>query len=223
MILIPVKNLAFAKQRLAPVLDQTRRTELAHAMLEDIFDAIACAPSKPPAAVVTGDAFATALARRHGFQVIADNENAGETEAIAMATSVCQQRGAGFTLVLPGDIPLITPAEIEAILSAAPTEGTVLVPAADGRGTNAVLRSPPALFPLRFGNDSFEPHRAAAEATGKPCVILKLPGIALDVDNGADASLLLDREVTSRAQKLLRQWDIAKSWKASTRAESSGR
>jgi 2-phospho-L-lactate guanylyltransferase len=222
MILIPVKNLAFAKQRLAPVLDQTRRTELAHAMLEDIFDAIASTPSKPPAAVVTGDSFATALARRHGFEVIADNENAGETEAIAMATTVCRQRGARFTLVLPGDIPLITPGEIEAVLSAAPPEGTVLVPAADGRGTNAVLRSPAALFPLRFGNDSFVPHRAAAEATGKPCVILKLPGIALDVDNGADAAMLLGHEVTSRAQRLLREWDTAKSWKASARAKSPG-
>jgi 2-phospho-L-lactate guanylyltransferase (CobY/MobA/RfbA family) len=40
MILIPVKNLANAKQRLASILDQPTRTELAQAMLFDVLHAV---------------------------------------------------------------------------------------------------------------------------------------------------------------------------------------
>ncbi len=213
MILIPVKNLDSAKQRLSAVLDPACRTQLARAMLEDVLDAVAGVRSRPPVALVTGDDFALELASRNNFEVIEDRENLGETEAIAMATEICRKRGADFTLVIPGDIPLITSGEIAAVLAAAPAEGSVLVPAADGRGTNAILRRPCTLFPLRFGNDSFLPHRAAAEATGKPCVILELPGIALDIDRAADVALLLRRKVTTRAQRLLHEWQVGRAWK----------
>jgi 2-phospho-L-lactate guanylyltransferase len=82
----------------------------------------------------------------------------------------------------------------------------VLVPAGDGRGTNAAFRRPADLFPLRFGNDSFKPHHAAAQATGRPCVILQLPGIAVDVDNPADLQQLVALPGDTRAQRLLREW-----------------
>ena len=113
------------------------------------------------------------------------------------------------TLVIPGDIPLIQSWELEKIIAAAPAEGSVLVPAADGRGTNAIFRRPAGLFPARFGNDSFKPHHAAAQATGKPCVVLSLPGIALDVDNPEDLRTLAAAPGETRAQRLIRQWDLA--------------
>ena len=102
-------------------------------------------------------------------------QNPGETGAIEMATQICVERGVASTLVIPADIPLMQSWELAEILKQAPAEGSVLVPAADGRGTNAAYRSPAALFPLRFGNDSFKPHHAAAQATNKPCVVLQSP------------------------------------------------
>ncbi len=213
MILVPVKNLDGAKQRLASVLEQPRRTELARAMLEDVLEAIAQCPARPRVSLVTSDPLAQELAAKHRFEVIQDPQNEGETAAIEMATRVCHQTGAEFTLVLPGDIPLITADEVAALLAAAPKKGSVLVPSADWRGSNAVLRRPCALFPLRFGNDSFQPHRAAAEASGHPCVVLELPGIALDVDRPGDLLLLLRRKVTTRAQRLLHEWQLGRRWK----------
>ena len=58
MILIPVKNLKDAKQRLASVLDQPERTELARAMLADVTEAIASWKSRPEVAMVTCDSYA---------------------------------------------------------------------------------------------------------------------------------------------------------------------
>jgi len=210
MILVPVKNLAHAKQRLAPILSPEERLALAHAMCEDVLQALARWQNRPAVAVITSDPFARDLAARFDFDVVADDQNAGETSAIEMATAVCRGRGAGSTLVVPADIPLIEGAELQKIADSAPAGGAVLVPDAAGRGTNAAWRSPGDLFPLRFGNDSFLPHLAAAKATGLPCVVLELPGIARDVDRPEDLRELAAASGVTRSQKLVRSWDLEK-------------
>ena len=208
MILVPIKNTASAKHRLAAVLDQSSRTQLAQAMLHDVLTALHKWKERPAVGIVTSDPYAVRLAGEYGFVIIPDPDNPGETGAIEMATQVCVDRGEDSTLVIPGDIPLIQGWELEEILKHAPAQGSVLVPAADGRGTNAAYRSPANLFPLRFGNDSFKPHRAVAQGTGKPCIILELPGIAVDVDNPSDLRQLLELPGKTRAQQLARGWNI---------------
>ena len=206
MILVPVKSLSSAKQRLAGILDQPSRTALAQAMLYDVLTTLHRWHNRPQVAVVTSDPFATNLATEYRFEVMPDSDNPGETGAIEMATRICVERGVKSTLVIPADIPLIEAWELEEILKKAPAEGSVLVPAGDGRGTNAAFRCPANLFPLRFGNDSFKPHHAAAEASGKPCVVLNLPGIAVDVDNPPDLEELLAAPGETRAQRFAREW-----------------
>jgi 2-phospho-L-lactate guanylyltransferase len=177
-------------------------------MLHDVLEVLSSWQGRPEVAIVSCDSFALSLANTYGFEVIADHKNTGETDAIEMATRVCEMRGLD-TLVIPADIPLIQPWELQSIMDAAPATGSVLVPAGDGRGTNAVLRRPAALFPLRFGNDSFKPHLAAAQASQNPCIVLQLPGIAVDVDNPADLRQLIDLPGETRAQRLARQWDFS--------------
>jgi 2-phospho-L-lactate guanylyltransferase len=207
MILVPVKNLADAKQRLSSVLSPDERFALAQAMCEDVLQALAHWQGRPAVAVVTSDLFARDLAERFQFDVVAD-DNSGETSAIEMATVVCRGRGAHSTLVVPADIPLIEAAELQKIVDNAPRDGAVLVPDAAGRGTNAAWRAPGDLFPLRFGNDSFLPHLAAAKATGLPCVVLELPGIARDVDRPEDLRELAAAAGERRSQKLVRSWNL---------------
>lgn len=210
MILVPVKNLSGAKQRLASVLSHAQRTELARAMLQDVLHALSQLRPLPTVALVTGDEFAVNAASHFGFEVIPDRDNPGETAVIEMATQEAEKRGAEFTLVIPADLPLITREEIAALLNAAPAEGSVLAPASDGRGTNAILRRPASLFPCRFGNDSFLPHWAAARATKKPCIVLEdLPGVALDVDRPEDLTQVAAVPGNTRTQRLLRQWKMA--------------
>jgi 2-phospho-L-lactate guanylyltransferase len=211
VILVPVKDLSAAKQRLAAVLDQSARTALAQAMLHDVLATLHGWKNRPPVALVTSDGYAVKLAAEYEFEVIPDPDNPGETGAIEVATRICLERGAESTLVIPADIPLIQSWELGEILKHAPAEGSVLVPAADGRGTNAAFRRPANLFPLRFGNDSFKPHHAAALATGRPCIVLNLPGIAVDVDNPSDLQQLLASPGETRAQSLARNYARAGS------------
>ena len=187
-------------------------------MLHDVLSAVHRWSNRPAVGIVTSDPYATKLAEEFRFEVIPDPDNPGETGAIEMATRICVERREESTLVIPADIPLIEPWELEEIFKRAPDCGTVLVPAGDGRGTNAAFRRPADLFPLRFGNDSFKPHHAAAQVTGKPCIVLELPGIAVDVDNPSDLQQLISLPGDTRAQKLARAWALEQR----LFAESSG-
>ena len=207
MLLIPVKNLVNAKQRLSLVLDQPERTELAQTMLLDVITAVAS--SNTDISLVTSDPYALELAQQFRFEIIHETSNPGQTGAIEMATHVCENRGIETTIVIPADIPLIQTDELSQVIAAAPEEGTVIVPASDGRGTNAILRNPAGLIPLRFGNDSFKPHHAAACATGKPCVVLSFRGIGLDIDNPSDLVDLACAAGETRSQLLVRKWGFA--------------
>jgi 2-phospho-L-lactate/phosphoenolpyruvate guanylyltransferase len=212
IILIPVKGFKAAKQRLASVLSLEERSAFARAMLEDVLCSITAGADHPRVALITGDSEAQQLAARFGLEIIEDREVSGETQAVAMATRVCIERGATSILVIPGDIPLVEAREIQVVLSALPeppeTPGVVLVPAHDGRGTNAALLRPPGLVELRFGNDSFEPHLRAARESSQLCEILRLRGIGLDIDNPAELAQLLKVETRTESQKLLRSWKV---------------
>jgi 2-phospho-L-lactate guanylyltransferase len=184
---VPVKDTATAKQRLAPALTQAQRQALALAMLEDVLAALAEAPGLARRLLVTIDPEANRLAARYGFDCIADGAEDGHTGAVTAAARRLAAEGVGAMLTLPGDIPLVTPDEIGHLIAARkPAPSFTIAPSHDEKGSNAVLLSPPDAVPLRFGDDSFFPHLAAAEARGIAPSVVHLPGIALDIDNPAD-------------------------------------
>ena len=217
-LLIPVKNLSNAKQRLGEALDQEHRSLLAEAMLRDVLTAAAGVADRLDLYLVTGDAQARRLRAAFGFGVIEDTRNESETAAIEMATAWCEERGYDTAVVLPGDVPLTTSAELRRVLDSAPEEGAVFVPAYDRRGSNCILRRPASIIPLRFGDDSFLPHCEAMKKTGKPLVILELPGIGLDIDNPHQLELLVGRAGDTHAQRLLRSWGVGSENRAALEA-----
>ncbi len=206
ILLIPVKDLSNAKQRLGAALDQQHRSQLAEAMLRDVLTAASGVRSRIDVALVTGDERAKEMAAEFGFLVIEDTHNESETAAIEMATAWCEAQGYDTTVVIPGDIPLARSEELQQALDAAPEEGMVLAPAYDRRGSNCILRRPASIIPLRFGNDSFLPHCEAMQRTGKALVILEFAGIGLDIDNPHELEMLMTRQGDTHAQRLLRTW-----------------
>ena len=183
---MPVKEFVGAKQRLASLLTPEQRQALAAAMLEDVLAALVDAPLAG-VVVNTVDPLATELARRYGARVITDGARDGHSGAVAAMARLLGEEGRAGMLTVPGDIPRVSAAEIAAIIAARrPAPSVTIVPAHDERGSNAVLCSPPMVMPLRFGDDSFLPHLAAARALGIEPTIVKLPGVGLDIDRPAD-------------------------------------
>jgi 2-phospho-L-lactate guanylyltransferase len=183
---VPVKEFAGAKQRLASLLTPERRQALAAAMLEDVLAALVNAPLAG-IMVNTVDPIAGELACRYGARVVTEGARDGHTGAVMAMARILDAEGRAGMLTVPGDIPRVTAAEIAAIIEARrPSPSVTIVPAHDERGSNAVLCLPPTVMQLRFGDDSFLPHLAAARALGIEPTIVKLPGIGLDIDQPQD-------------------------------------
>jgi 2-phospho-L-lactate guanylyltransferase len=201
---VPVKELDRAKERLAPVLPPERRRALMLAMLEDVLAALTAAPALRGLAVVTVDAAARRLAARYGARIIVIGARDGHSGAVTAAARLLAAEGCPGMLTVPGDIPLVTPAEITQLLAAhRPSPAFTITPSRDEKGSNAIICSPPDAVPLRFGEDSFFPHLRAAEACGIRPTVLRLPGIALDVDTPEDLASLTLVTAATRAHALL--------------------
>jgi 2-phospho-L-lactate guanylyltransferase len=201
---VPVKELERAKMRLAPLVPPEVRQALMLAMFEDVLAAVATAQGLDGLAVVTVDAAARRLANRYGARIIEIGARDGHTGAVTAAARLLAGEGCPGMLTLPGDIPLVTASEISQLLEAhAPQPAFTIVPSRDERGSNAIICSPPDAVPLRFGEDSFFPHLAAAEACGIRPTVLRLQGIALDLDTPEDLAAFARLPSPTRARAVL--------------------
>ena len=199
---LPAKNFDDAKQRLAGALNEGERRDLFAAMFEDVLETLCAVDGLAGVLVVTRDATATAIARRHGADVLPEAANRGQTAAVEAAAAWLREKRAEGMIAVPGDVPLATPAEIEQVLAVhRPAPAMTIVPARDERGSNCIACSPPDLIAFRFGNDSFQPHLREAASRGVIPVILKLPGIGLDIDRPDDLAALIEAPGDSRAQR----------------------
>jgi 2-phospho-L-lactate guanylyltransferase len=197
---VPVKDTTAAKQRLAPALAPEWRRDLALAMLEDVLAALAGASGLAGRLLVTTDPAAVRLASHYHAECEAEGAAAGHTGAVMTAARRLAAAGAAAMLTVPGDIPLVTAAEIDRLIAAhRPSPSFTIAPSHDELGSNAILMSPPDVVPLRFGDDSFRPHLAAARACGIAPTVLRLPGIAMDIDNPADLAHLAGLGSRTRA------------------------
>jgi 2-phospho-L-lactate guanylyltransferase len=201
---IPVKETANAKQRLASVLSAPLRQDLALAMLEDVLEAVAGVTALGGIVLVTLDPGAIALSRRYSAATIADGARDGHTGAVNAGARHLIAQGRRAMLTLPSDLPLVTMGEIDQLIAAhSHAPAFTIAPAHDEQGSNAILMSPPDAVPLRFGEGSYFPHLAAARACGiEPCIV-RLPGVAFDIDNPQDLHHFARLRSATRAGALI--------------------
>ena len=200
---VPVKEAAAAKQRLAGVLPARVRQQLVLTMLEDVLQALANVSDLSGIVVVTIDATAADIAACAGARVWSDGARDGHTGAVTAAARRLAGVGAAM-LTIPGDVPLVTPDDIRHLLQAhRASPAFTIVPAHDRRGSNAIVCAPPDVVPLRFGSDSFFPHLAAARRCGVEPTVVELPNVALDIDEPVDLLAFMRIPSRTRTRTLL--------------------
>lgn len=194
--LVPIKTLAEAKSRLAPLLSPDERATLALAMLADVLMALRATAAIARVSVVGGDTRALAVAHDYGANIIADD---GELNAaLARATATRFSEGAR-PLIVFADLPLATPAEFAQFVAHGQNTDVVLASATDG-GTNALLAAPG--LPLLFGSNSLTRHVHAAEHLAMRTTVVDLPGLSRDIDQPADLWWLAERGAATQAGRL---------------------
>ncbi len=206
-ILVPVKEHSNAKSRMCSILREGERADLARVMFEDVARALAGIGA--PVAVVTSSREAGQRALKLGWRVLWESLQVSESHSVDAASLRLREEGASAVLRLPADIPLVTASDLEEVLlGRLPGPYSVLVPSADGTGTNAILRSPPDLFPSRFGYNSLVLHMQEASRAQAQVRLIENANIALDIDDARDLRHFLQRPSSTLTYELLMKMRI---------------
>ena len=186
LALIPMKPLARAKERLAPVLSPAERRTLSLAMLRDV---IAACTSLSQTWVVCSDEDAAEVAQEAGARAVADpTPDVGLNGSMEAVTSMAVDEGAEAALLVSADLACVSQDDVRAMTLG---DGIGLAPDRYGVGTNALWRQPADLIPLFFGEQSRRAHQGLAFSRGIPCAIVARPGLALDIDRPGDLEAAL--------------------------------
>jgi 2-phospho-L-lactate guanylyltransferase len=209
-LLLPVKDLHNSKQRLVNLLTPEERFGLAQAMLADTFRAVMGVRNADKIFVVTNYAPVIQIARENGWEILAEDQQISESASVDSASRQCEALGVTSLLRLPLDLPLVQAGDIDELLAIeCATPGMVIVPSRDGTGTNAILRTPPTLFPSHFGPGSFAKHCAEAERCCAQIIIRRNLRLEMDIDDESDLRALLPYDLSETATAaLLRRTDL---------------
>ena len=195
--IVPVKPLRYGKSRLAGTLTEDQRTELNRALLQHTLETLSEIEEVDGVLVVSRDPHALTVARSHGARTVQENGQPQLNTALKRATVVAQVYATRGVLVLPADLPLIAKDDIlELVRRAQEPPVVVIAPDRHGRGTNALLISPPGLIEYDFGENSFQRHCERAKNAGARLEIVELPSLALDLDIPEDFELVKSLEST---------------------------
>jgi 2-phospho-L-lactate guanylyltransferase len=151
------------------------------------------------------------IAEESRWRVFREKTQISESHSVDAASRLCEQRGVTSLLRLPLDIPLVQARDIDELLAIdCEPPALVIVPSRDGTGTNAMLRTPPTLFPSHFGHGSFAKHVLEAEQAGARVIIRNNARLEMDVDDEGDLRRLLEQDLTdTETGRYLQQSGIA--------------
>jgi len=222
-LLLPVKDLRNAKQRLMGALAPEERFGLAQAMLTDTIRAVQGVRHAERVFVITNYGPALDIAEENGWEILREDRQISESDSVDAASRICAQRGVRSLLRLPIDLPLIRSSDVEELLTIdCPSPAMAIVPSRDGTGTNALLRTPPTLFPSHFGEGSFAKHVAGAQRARAEIFIRRNPRLEMDVDEESDLRALLEYDLGATATgRWLRETGLAEKFRSGRNKESS--
>ena len=181
---VPVKDLAGTKSRLAPILDPGARAGLTLYMMGRVVAALRGAGVEK-VGVVSPDRIVLGEAEERGATPLRQ-ESRGLNPALEEGRRWAMERGASELLVLPADLPLIEAEDVREVLAGAAGAPVVVSPDGARFGTNALLLRPPDALPFLFGPSSFEAHLEAARDRGAEARVFENGHLSFDLDTAGD-------------------------------------
>jgi 2-phospho-L-lactate/phosphoenolpyruvate guanylyltransferase len=188
--IIPVKPLNRAKSRLAGVLTPDQRAELAETLFRRVLEVVRAVPQIAGTLVISRDTRALAIARDAKVHTVQESGAPELNNALMRATQVVGGWRGGAVLILPADLPLVTPEDLRDMIRLGNVDRSVII-ATDRtqNGTNAMLVRPPGLIPYTYGEGSFRRHMEAAELVGANVQVYHSERLMLDIDMPEDLDM----------------------------------
>lgn len=200
---IPVKSLDKAKSRLSPFLTGAERKGFCLKMLEDVLNTVKSTKSINQTVVVVNDLEVLHAAEKFDIEYLKE-KGGGLNQAVSQAIDWCCKREASSVLILPIDIPLVKPVDLERMLALGEKASMVISKSRSGEGTNALLLTPPNATPTFYGPQSFHRHLEEASKRGISFSCYGSERVALDIDTVEDLTdFILTETKETNAYKLL--------------------
>src|SRR5512141_2610920 len=189
--IVPVKPLRRGKSRLAGTLSEDERTELNRNLLQNTLKTLSELKELEEVLVISRDPAALTIARNYGARTVREDGQPELNTALKRATVVAQVYATRGVLVLPADLPLISPGDIREMINRAVNPPVVVIaPDRHRKGTNGLLISPSGLIEYDFGENSFERHCERVKEAGARLEVVELPSLGLDLDLPEDLELV---------------------------------
>lgn len=191
---VALKSPDTAKSRLRPLLSDAERRDLYFIMAYQVLNSLKATPGIERVLVVTACAEVDRFAAQLDVQVIRQSEDRGTaaafTHAVMVLLDAARRRRPQRLLMIAGDLPLVTPEAVSALLAESGDAAVSVVPDRQRVGTNALLCSPPDVIEPCFGENSYHRHLAAASARSIAARTIESPALSLDIDIADDLALL---------------------------------
>jgi len=170
---VPLKQAGERKTRLSARLSAKERAVLSDTMARHVVDCLRASP-----AVGTIRLLSPEQPPMKGVLWARDDGRGLNEELAALRV----QTGASPFLVIHADLPLLSPDDIDALITATGS-GCALAPDRHGGGTNAIALADGLPFSFAFGPGSATLHQAAAPGVVN---IVQRAGLMLDIDTPDD-------------------------------------
>jgi 2-phospho-L-lactate guanylyltransferase len=180
--IVPAKRFSHAKTRLAPVLTRPERSQLARAMLHDVMTVLSSVKELAGILVVSGDPSVARVVHPFGARLVYDVLETGVNDAVREGLNALTRDRKAGVMIIPGDVPFTTPAELQTVLRTMVERMIVLTPASHDGGTNCLAMADPCGIPPCFGEGSFIKHQAAARRARIAYGVCHLEGLGHDID-----------------------------------------
>lgn len=202
---VPVKDPAVGKTRLAPVLDAGQRRELCLFLARRTLEFCAEAFGAECTIVVTGAPDIMRWASQAHVQVIPEPAGGnGLNAAIILGAAQAHRCGADGLLVVPADLALLSVDELRAAAKAIPAApGCLIVPDRRDSGTNMLGLAPLREDLFAFGEGSLKRHSELAQRAGYEVRIHRSTALGLDLDLPEDyAAWRREIQINSESDRL---------------------
>jgi 2-phospho-L-lactate guanylyltransferase len=182
--LVPVKDPAQGKSRLASLLDADERRDLNLFLARQAIEACSACFGPLQTIVVTASAAIAKIATDAGVHALIEGKRAaGLNAALAMAADSAIAMGARGIVVVPTDLALPSTHALRAALAVMPAApGCLIAPDRRNAGTNLLALAPARSDLFSFGAFSVRRHEEAARRLGYDVHIHRSAALALDLD-----------------------------------------
>jgi len=198
---VPVKGFEQAKSRLSSLLDEDQRVELSRFLLQDTLNTLSLCRELAKTIVVSSDPLVKEITQNLGLECLFQSRDKGVNNAVRYADKYLSSSGNWVSIIIPCDLPLLLPKDIDDVCQLIPKEGACVIvcPSYKFDGTNLLVRDPfNIISDTRYDNDSFQGHLEASIEAGANTKVLLPTRIMIDLDTPEDLRLVLSIDTSAK-------------------------